>query len=75
MEKNSNVTVLAQSILENVQSFIADGAEHTVGEIYSDIISAALSAIGVLARIEGDDPQEIIPEVVKQTHEVICEES
>lgn len=75
MEGNSNVTVLAQSILDKVHDIISDGAEHTDEEIFADIMNAALSAIGILAKIGGDEPQSVIQEVVKQTYEWYSKES
>lgn len=42
-----------------------------LGEMYGNIVSGTLSAIGTIAHVAGDNPNEIVRDIVAQTYEQV----
>ena len=41
-------------------------------QVYGAIMSGAMSAIGDIAQVAGEDPDEVVKEIAAQTYEQVC---
>lgn len=74
MEEKDFTTVVKETILRMFHEEVQKKNQVELGNIYGAIMSGTLSAIGTIARVAGDDPNEIVKDIVAQTYGQVCKE-
>lgn len=74
MEEKDFTTVVKETVLRMFHEEVQKKNQVELGNIYGAIMSGTLSAIGTIARIAGDDPNEIVKDIVAQTYGQVCKE-
>lgn len=72
MEEKDFTTVVKETILRMVHEEVQKKNQVELGDIYGYIMSGTLSAIGIIAQVAGNDPNEIVKEIVAQTYKQVC---
>lgn len=71
MEEKDLAAVVKEAVLRAFHEEVQKKNQMYLGEIYGNIVSGTLSAIGTIAKVEGDDPNEIVRDIVAQTYEQV----
>ena len=71
MEEKDFTTVVKETILRMVHEEVQKKNQVELGNIYGAIMSGTLSAIGTIAQVAGNDPYEILKEIVAQTYKQV----
>lgn len=71
MEEKEFTTVVKETVLRMFHEEVQKKNQVELGDIYGAIISGTLSAIGTIAQVAGNDPDEIIKEIVAQTYKQV----
>ena len=74
MEEKDFTTVVKETVLRMFHEEVQKKNQVELGNIYGAIMSGTLSAIGTIASVAGDDPNEIVKDVVAQTYGQVCKE-
>lgn len=74
MEEKDFTTVVKETVLRMFHEEVQKKNQVELGNIYGAIMSGTLSAIGTIARVAGDDPNEIVKDIVAQTYGQVCKE-
>ena len=72
MEEKDFTTIVKETILRMVHEEVQKKNQVELGDIYGAIMSGTLSAIGTIAQVAGNDPYEILKEIVAQTYKQVC---
>ena len=71
MEEKDFTTVVKKTVLRMFHDEVQKKNQVELGDIYGAIMSGTLSAIGTIAQVAGNDPDEIIKEIVAQTYKQV----
>lgn len=71
MEEKDFTTVVKETVLRMFHDEVQKKNQVKLGDIYGAIMSGTLSAIGTIAQVAGNDPDEIIKEIVAQTYKQV----
>lgn len=74
MEEKDFTTVVKETVLRMFHEEVQKKNQVELGNIYGAIMSGTLSAIGTIASVAGDDPNEIVKDIVAQTYGQVCKE-
>lgn len=74
MEEKDFTTVVKETVLRMFHEEVQKKNQVELGNIYGAIMSGTLSAIGTIDSVAGDDPNEIVKDVVAQTYGQVCKE-
>ena len=72
MEEKDFTTVVKETVLRMFHDEVQKKNQVELGDIYGAIMSGTLSAIGTIAQVAGNDPYEILKEIVAQTYKQVC---
>lgn len=72
MEEKDFTTVVKEKVLRMFHEEVHKKNQVELGDIYGAIMSGTLSAIGTIAQVAGNDPDDIIKEIVAQTYKQVC---
>lgn len=71
MEEKDLAAVVKEAVLRAFHEEVQKKNQVELGEMYGNIVSRTLSAIGTIAHVAGDDPNEIVRDIVAQTYEQV----
>ena len=71
MEEKDLAAVVKEAMLRVFHEEVQKKNQVELGEMYGNIVSGTLSAIGTIAHVAGDDPNEIVRDIVAQTYEQV----
>ena len=71
MEEKDFTTVVKETVLRMFHDEVQKKNQVELGDIYGAIMSGTLSAIGTIAQVAGNDPNEIVKEIVAQTYKQV----
>ena len=71
MEEKDFTTVVKETVLRMFHEEVKKKNQVELGDIYGAIMSGTLSAIGTIAQVAGNDPYEILKEIVAQTYKQV----
>lgn len=71
MEEKDLAAVVKEAVLRAFHEEVQKKNQVELGEIYGYIVSGTLSDIGTIAHVAGDDPNEIVRDIVAQTYEQV----
>ena len=72
MEEKDFTIVVKETVLRMFHEEVQKKGQVELGDIYGAIMSGTLSAIGTIAQVAGDDPYEIVKEIVALTYKQVC---
>ena len=72
MEEKDFTTVVKETVLRMFHEEVQKKDQVELGDIYGAIMSGTLSAIGTIAQVAGNDPYEIVKEIVALTYKQVC---
>ena len=73
MEEKDFTTVIKKTVLRMFKEEVDKKNQVELGDIYGAIMSGTLSAIGIIAQVAGNDPYEIVKEIVAQTYKQVMD--
>ena len=71
MEEKDFTTVVKETVLRMFNEEVQKKNQVELGDIYGAIMSGTLSAIGTIAQVAGNDPYEILKDIVDQTYKQV----
>lgn len=74
MEEKNFTAIIKEAVLRAFHDKAKKDKEVELNKMYGAIVSGTLSAIGTIAQMAGDDPNEIVTDIVAQTYSQICKE-
>ena len=74
MEEKDFTAIIKEAVLIAFHDEVKKDKEVELGEMYGAIVSGTLSAIGTIAKVAGDNPKEIVTDIVAQTYAQVCKE-
>ena len=71
MEEKDFTSVVKETVLRMFHEELQKKNQVELGDIYGAIMSGTLSAIGTIAQLAGDDPDDIVKEIIAQTYKQV----
>ena len=72
MEEKGFKNVIKETVLRMFNEELKKNSKMYLGDICEAIMSGTLSAIGIIAHAAGEDPNEVVKDVVTHTYELAC---